>query len=62
MATPWNAVLKKFVSALFHPAAEAVDAWALDWNRWTDVYLSPLPHRRCRRCWRTSAYFRGSSL
>ena len=43
MATPWNAVLKKFVSALFHPAAEAVDAWALDWNRWTDVYLPPPP-------------------
>ena len=43
MATAWNTDLKKLVSAFFHPAAEAVDAWAVDWNRWTDVYLFPPP-------------------
>ena len=43
MATPWNAILKEFVSPFFHPEAEAIDAWAVDWNRWTDVYLFPPP-------------------
>ena len=43
MATPYNAVLKTFVSPFYHPQSFHVDAWSLDWNQWEDVYLFPPP-------------------
>ena len=43
MATPWNAVLKDFVCPFFHPEAQAIDAWAVDWNRWDHIFLFPPP-------------------
>ena len=43
MATPYNAVLKTFVSPFYHPQSSHVDAWSLDWNQWEDVYLFPPP-------------------
>ena len=43
MATPYNAILPRFVSPFLHPQAIAVDAWTVDWNNWQEVYLFPPP-------------------
>ena len=39
MSTPFNYLLKPFVSPFQHPQAAAVDAWAQDWNQWSFIYL-----------------------
>ena len=43
MATPFNSILEKFVSPFLHPQAVAVDAWAINWNQWQEVYCFPPP-------------------
>ena len=43
MATPWNAILRRFVCPFLHPEAEATDAWTVDWKRWEHIYLFPPP-------------------
>ena len=43
-ATLLNRKVPTFVSVFSHPEAMAVDAFAVDWNRWDQIYLFP-PHK-----------------
>lgn len=41
MATPWDRVLKTFVSAIPHPSATHLDFFHTDLAQWTQVYVFP---------------------
>ena len=42
-ASPRNNKLPIFVSPFAHPKATAVDALAISWNQWSNIYLFPPP-------------------
>lgn len=42
-ASPRNHKLPVFVSPFAHPKAAAVDALAISWNQWNNLYLFPPP-------------------
>ena len=61
MATPFNAILEKFVSPFLHPKALAVDAWSQDWNQWKQIYLFP-PQSQVARVLMSLRSFRGQMV
>ena len=43
MATPFNNKLECFTSPFNHPRAFAEDAFMVDWNQWSKIYIFPPP-------------------